>query len=214
MENPKVLLNQTIIKNNEPVKAKKEVSFVYKKNESIKLELPNTFNNLVNYRKEAEIDIEFLGDISLIESDNEKMHFQFHGIGKNYNDVKSDEAKIVFHLNYEMSYDIIENVSISKNHIANVCLMAKLIDNFEMSYKAKLYVSGKGPKFLNKEKDNQINNPETLKAFMSKYNLNLKFIDEKKVPLIMEISGKLNSSFPIPYLFVRPFDFKCNETEH
>lgn len=175
--------------------------------------MPNTFNNLINYKDEAVIDIEFLGDINLIEYHNEKMNLKFHGIKKDHNDTRSDSEKIVFHLNYETSYDIVENVSVSKNKTVNVCLMAKLIDNFEMSYKAKLYVTGKGPKFLNQEKDNQIDNPETLKAFMSKYNLDFKFIhDGKKVPLITEISGKLNGSFPIPYLLVQSLDLKCNKT--
>ena len=177
--------------------------------------MPNTFNNLINYKNEAVIDIEFLGDINLIEYHNEKMNLQFHGIKKDYNDTRSDKEKIVFHLNYETSYNIIENVSVSKNKTVNVCLMAKLIDNFEMSYKAKLYVTGKGPKFLNQEKDNQIDNPETLKAFMSKYKLDFKFIDDgKKVPLIMEISGKLNGSFPIPYLLVQSLDSECNKTKY
>ncbi len=186
-------MQTSTLTNDSPAEISEEISNEVKKTQSFEISVSNSvmksskfFNR---FSISASIGGKFLGFGPSIDTHTE---FSYDLTNDKFN--SETETKTVKN---EVTYNIKKIVNIPSHQNVQVVSYVNWIENLKMPYKAKITVTGEGPRF---EDDHELDS-DTIQVLLSKYGFDERLIEQNPKSLTFETKGTFVGSFGLDSVF-------------
>ncbi len=186
-------MQTSTLTNDSPAEISEEISNEVKKTQSFEISVSNSVMKSSRFFNQfsisASIGGKFLGFGPSIDAHTE---FSYELTKDKFN--SETETKTVKN---EVTYNIKKIVNIPSHQNVQVVSYVNWIENLKMPYKAKITVTGEGPRF---EDDHELDS-DTIQVLLSKYGFDERLIEQNPKSLTFETKGIFIGSFGLDSVF-------------